>query len=314
MKAAQINTTGGVDVIELTDIEMPAPSEGQVLVEVYASSINPIETKIREGQYPIEHLPITLGGDVAGAVARLGAGVEMLAVGDKVFGQATVLGGGSGAYAEFAAAPASQLAKMPAGTTFAEAASLPLVGVSALQALTVHIGLTQGQNLFIHGGAGGIGSMAIQIAKHLGAYVAVTATGDGVDFVKGLGADEVVDYKTQDFQEVLSGYDAVFDTVGGDDFLKTLHVLKQGGIGVSMAGQVDEATAQNLGVTAVSQYTQVTTDMLTQLAQLVEVGIVTPQIDTVFPLADVQKAFEARESGRIKGKVVLAIKAIDKIQ
>lgn len=314
MKAARITTTGGADVIELTDIEVPTPEENQVLVEVYASSINPIETKIREGDYPVERLPITLGGDVAGVVTAVGTGADMVAVGDKVFGQATVLGGGSGAYAEFAAAPVGQLAKMPEGASFAEAASLPLVGVSALQALTVHIGLAAGQKLFIHGGAGGIGSMAIQIAKHLGAYVAVTATGDGIDFVKGLGADEVIDYKTDDFQEVLSNYDAVFDTVGGDDFLKTLHVLKKGGIGVSMAGQVDEATAQTLGVKAISQYTQVTTDMLVELARLVEEGIVTPQIDTVFSMDDIQKAFEARESGRIKGKVVLAIKAIDKIQ
>ena len=311
MKAARISETGGTDVIEIADIETPVASDGRVLVEVYASSINPIEVKIREGQYPVEHLPITLGGDIAGIVVVVGPGVEAVAVGDKVFGQASVLNGGSGAYAEFATAPVGHIAPMPADASFIEAASLPLVGVSALQALTVHIGVTAGQRLFIHGGAGGIGSMAIQIAKYLGAYVAVTATGDGVDFVKGLGADEVIDYKTQDFQALLNDYDAVFDTVGGDDFFKALHVLKRGGIGVSMAGHVDEMTMQNLGVTAISQFTQVTTEMLTQLARLVEEGVVTPQVDTVFPLADVQEAFDSRESGQAKGKVVLAVKPID---
>lgn len=308
MKAARINTTGGTDVIELVDIEKPIASEGQVLIEVHASSINPIETKIREGQYPVEHLPITLGGDVAGVVVAVGLGVSTLVGGDKVYGQATVLNGGSGAYAEFASASIGTIAKMPGNASFTEAAALPLVGVSALQALTQHIGLQQGQKIFIHGGAGGIGSIAIQIARHLGAYIATTATGDGIEFVRGLGADEVIDYKTQNFQEILHNYDAVFDLVGGDDFFNALHVLKRGGIGVSMAGHVDETTMQSLGVTAISQFTQVTTEMLTQLARLVEEGVVTPQVDTVYPFEQIQEAFAARESGRVKGKVVLAVK------
>jgi alcohol dehydrogenase len=308
MKAARISATGGTDAIEIVNIDTPVTGEGQVLVEVYASSINPIETKIREGQYPVEHLPITLGGDVAGVVSAVGPGVSTLEVGDKVFGQATVLNGGSGAYAELASAPVRTVAKMPGNASFIEAASLPLVGASALQALTQHIGLQQGQKIFIHGGAGGIGSIAIQVARHLGAYVATTATGDGIEFVRGLGADEVINYKTQDFQELLHNYDAVFDLVGGDDFLKALHVLKRGGVGVSMAGHVDDATMQDLGVTAISQFTQVTTEMLTQLARLVEEGVVTPQVDTVYPFEKIQEAFAARESGQVKGKVVLVVK------
>ncbi|MDX2776069.1 NADP-dependent oxidoreductase [Streptomyces caniscabiei] len=311
MKAAQIKATGGIDVIQLVDTETPQPDAGHVLVEVYASSINPIETKVREGVFPVDHLPITLGGDVAGIVAAVGPGVSTLAVGDKVYGQASVLNGGSGAYAEFASASVNAVAKMPGNTPFTEAAALPLVGVSALQALITHINLQEGQKLFIHGGAGGIGSIAIQVARHMGAYVATTATGDGIDFVQGLGADEVIDYKTQDFQEILHDFDAVFDLVGGDDFFKALHVLRRGGIGVSMAGHVDDATMQNLGVTAISQFTQVTTEMLTQLARLVEEGVVTPQVDTVYPFAQIQEAFAARESGHVKGKVVLVVKAAD---
>jgi len=244
-------------------------------------------------------------------VAAVGLNVTTVAVGDEVFGQAGILNGGSGAFAEFAATPVGTIAKMPSNATFTEAAALPLVGVSALQALTQHIGLQQGQKIFIHGGAGGIGSIAIQVSRHLGAYVATTATGEGIEFVQGLGADEVIDYKTQDFQEILHDFDAVFDLVGGDDFFKALHVLKRGGIGVSMAGHVDDATAQNLGVTAISQLTQVTTEMLTQLARLVEEGVVTPQVDTVYPFAQVKEAFAARESGQVKGKVVLAVKATD---
>jgi alcohol dehydrogenase len=311
MKAAQISQYGHADAIQIVDAEQPTPAAGQVLVEVYAASINPFDTSVREGNMqqmiPLQ-LPVTLGGDIAGRVVELGEGVDALAVGDTVYGQANVVAGSSGAFAEYAATAAGQIAKAPANVNCNEAAALPLVGVSALQALTEHIGLQSGQKIFIHGGAGGIGTVAIQIAKHLGAYVATTATGEGVAYVQSLGADQVIDYKSQDFADTLSDFDAVFDTVGGDDFAKSLAVLKQGGVAVSMIAPADESAAAERGVKAMTQMTRVTTDRLNALRELVEAGVVTPHVDKVFPLHDVQAAFQARESGAIKGKVVLEIK------
>jgi NADPH:quinone reductase-like Zn-dependent oxidoreductase len=308
MRAAQINEYGGIDVISITEVNMPDIQDNQVLVQVHASSINPVETLVHEGHIQTT-LPATLGGDFAGVVTAKGADVDGFDIGDKVYGQASVLAGNSGAFAEFAATAAGQIARMPETVSFAEAASLPLVGVSALQALTQHITLQAGQKLFVHGGAGGIGSIAIQIAKNIGAYVATTATGDGIAFVQALGVDKVVDYKKQDFADDLSGYDAVFDLVGGDDYIKALGVLRAGGIGVSMTAHPDEAQVAAMGITSVSQLTHVTSEMLRKLAGLVDAKVVTAQIDTAFPLADIKKAFAARESGHAKGKVVVLIKA-----
>ncbi|MDQ3123710.1 MAG: NADP-dependent oxidoreductase [bacterium] len=311
MKAAQISEYGDASVIKINKVDKPSPKSGQVLVEVHASSLNPFDTVIRAG-YMKEMIPLTfpatLGGDIAGIVAELGEEVDSIAVGDKVYGQANVVAGNSGAFAEFAATAAGQIAKVPEGLDFKQAASLPLVGVSALQALTEHINLKPGQKIFIHGGAGGIGTIAIQIAKNIGAYIATTASGEHIDIVKNLGADEVIDYKVQNFAEVLKDYDAVFDTVGGDDFNKSFSVLKQGGIAVSMIAPADEAIAQELGVTGITQATKVTTERLKELSKLVELKKVTPQVDKIFTLAQIQEAFTARESGTTKGKIVIEIK------
>lgn len=308
MKAAQIHEYGDASVVQVNDIDKPAVGEGQVLVEVHASSLNPFDTMVRLGYVKdaIKQLPVTLGGDIAGTVSQVGSGVEAFAVGDKIYGQANAVAGNSGAFAEFAATAAGQIAKAPQSLDFAQAASLPLVGISALQALTEHLDLQSDQKIFING-AGGIGLVAIQIAKNIGAYVAVTATGEAAQTAQQLGADEVIDYKSQDYAEVLSGYDAVFDTVG-DDFNKTLAVLKENGKAVSMIAEADEARTTELKVTALTQSTKVTTDKLDQLTQLVESGAVKPQIDKVFPLDQIREAFEARESGQIHGKAVISIK------
>jgi NADPH:quinone reductase-like Zn-dependent oxidoreductase len=175
-----------------------------------------------------------------------------------------------------------------------------------LQALKQHINLQSGQKIFIYGGAGGIGSVAIQVAKHMGAYVATTATGNNIEYVKSLGADEVVDYKAQDYAEVLHDFDAAYDLVG-NDFNKVLAILKRGGVAVSMVAEADEAIAKNLGVVAIHQGTKVATAVLDDLCQLVESGVVTPQIDQVFPLEQVEQAFITRERGGGRGKIVLRI-------
>jgi NADPH:quinone reductase-like Zn-dependent oxidoreductase len=311
MKAAQINTYGSPSVIEINEIDKPALKEGQVLVEVYAASLNPFDSKLREG-YMKEHIPLhfpfTLGGDIAGVITELDDNAGDFAIGDKVYGQAAGVGGNSGALAEFAAVFTKSIAKSPNGLDFNETASLPLVGASAIQALNQHIGLQPGQKIFIHGGAGGIGTIAIQLAKHIGAYVATTATGDAIETVKQLGADEVIDYKTTEFTEMLSGYDAVFDTVGGDDFTKSLAILKKGGIAVSMAGQADEVKAKKLEVSAVHQATKVTNAVLDTLRELVESNVVKPMVGHVFPLDNIQEAFTARETGTTSGKVVVTMK------
>lgn len=310
MKAAQISEYGGPSVLQINEIDTPAASEGQVLVEVHAASLNPFDSTVRNGyvKQMIKNLPATLGGDIAGVITELGEGVEGFAVGDKVYGQAAVVAGNSGAFAEFAATKASQIAKMPENMDFNEAASLPLVGTSALQALTEHINLQAGQKIFIHGGAGGIGTIAIQVAKDIGAHITTTATADGIELVKNLGADEVIDYKSQDFSEILKDYDAVFDTVGGDDFNKTFGILKKGGIAVSMIAQPDEAKASELGITAMMQGTKVNTAVLDKLRGLVESGKVLPQVGKVFKFEQITQAFTERENGSISGKVVIEIK------
>lgn len=310
MKAAQISEYGDASVVKINEVDKPEAGEGKVLVEVKASSLNPFDSKLREGymkdSIPLK-FPATLGGDIAGVVAEVGEGVTGFAAGDKVYGQAAVVAGNSGAFAEYAVTKASQIAKSPTNLDFEEAASLPLVGVSALQALTEHINLQSGQKILIHGGSGGIGSVATQIAKHLGAYVATTAPAEAADFVKNLGADEVIDYKAQDFITLVRDYDAVFDTVGGEVFEKSLDVLKQGGVAVSMIASADEAAAKQRGVTAMTQGTKVTAERLEKLAKLVEDGVVTPQVSKVFPLDQIKEAFEFREGQSFTGKVVIKI-------
>lgn len=308
MKAAQIKEYGHAEAINVVEVEIPLINNEQVLVEVQAASLNPFDTMVREGylkeMIPL-NLPITLGGDIAGVVKEVGADVKDFAEGDIVYGQANVVAGNSGALAEYAATKAEQVAKAPTNLDITEAASLPLVGVSALQALNDHIKLAADQKIFIHGGAGAIGSIAIQVAKNIGAHVATTATSEGIELVKELGTDEVIDYKSENFAEKLTDYDAVFDTVGGEDFTKSLAILKSGGVAVSMAADADEAKANELGVTTVHQMTKVDTEKLQQLTTLVENGVVTPRVGKVFGLSDIQAAFEARESGATQGKIVI---------
>ncbi|HEX7042656.1 MAG TPA: NADP-dependent oxidoreductase [Patescibacteria group bacterium] len=311
MRAAQINSYGDSSVIQINEISNPSVENGKVIIEVYASSINPIDWKLREGylkDYVPLNFPVTLGGDFSGVVKEVGESVENFKVGDKVFGQAGVLNGGSGAMAEFALATSSKVISMPSNLDFPESASLPLVGVSAIQAIEEEINIQKDQKILIHGGAGGIGSIAIQIAKARGAYVATTVGTKDIDFVKSLGADEVIDFKVQKFEDILSGYDGVFDTVGGETTTNSFKVLKSGGILVSMAGQPDEDLAQKHNVKAIGQKSDATPDRLSRLKELIESGKVKPIIDKVFPFTEVKEAFVYQEKSHPRGKVVLQIK------
>lgn len=311
MKAAQIKDYGHADTVELVEIETPQIGEGLVLVEVHAASLNPFDTTVREGLVKdmIHSLPVTLGGDIAGTVAEIGAGVDNVAVGDAVFGTAAAVAGNSGALAELAATKAGQLSCKPSNVDFAHAAALPLVGVSALQALDEHIGLQSGQKVFIHGGSGGIGSVAVQLAKHRGAHVTASVRGsEAAEYVRGLGADEVIDTETAAIGSLPHDFDAVFETAGGADFDTTLELLKRGGVAVSMLAQADADKTQALGITATTQSTQVTAERLAKLCELVENGAIVPQIGKAFPLDQIQAAFEAREGSKVFGKVVVEVK------
>ena len=312
MKALQIRQYGGKDVLELNqNVAKPVAGEGQVLVEVHAASINPVDWKIRAGYLqkmaPLT-MPATLGGDVSGIVAAVGASVSNLKVGDRVYGYASRLSGGSGSFAEFVAAKPTTLALAPRNAGFVEAAALPLVGASALQAIEQHIKLQRGQKILIHGGAGGIGSVAIRLAKSIGAYVATTAKADDRAYVQELGADEVIDYKKEAFEAKLTNFDAVFDTIGGDTMEKSFKVLRKGGTLVSMLGQASSELAQKTGVTAIGQLTHITTEALKRLAQLVDGGTIKVRVGKVFPLDKAKEAFELIEEGHARGKVVLEIK------
>jgi NADPH:quinone reductase-like Zn-dependent oxidoreductase len=292
-------------------VAKPVAGEGQALVEVHAASINPVDWKIRAGYLqkmaPLT-MPATLGGDVSGIVAAVGASVSNLKVGDRVYGYASRLSGGSGSFAEFVAAKPTTLALAPRNAGFVEAAALPLVGASALQAIEQHIKLQRGQKILIHGGAGGIGSVAIRLAKSIGAYVATTAKADDRAYVQELGADEVIDYKKEAFEAKLKNFDAVFDTIGGDTMEKSFKVLRKGGTLVSMLGQASSELAQKTGVTAIGQLTHITTEALKRLAQLVDGGTIKVRVGKVFPLDKAKEAFELIEEGHARGKVVLEIK------
>ena len=312
MKAAQINKYGSVEVIEINEYA-PDPSlkPDQILAEVYAASLNPFDSFIRGGylkeKVPLE-LPVTLGGDFAGIVTKVGQDVANFKVGDEVYGAALVVAGGSGSLAEFVAGNTANLAQKPKNIDFVEAASLPLVGASAIQALEEHINLKQGQKILIHGGSGGIGSIAIQLAKAIGAYVAATVSTKDVGFAKSLGADEVIDFKVEDFEKIVKNFDAVFVTGGADVADKSFKVLKKGGTIVSMIGAPSADLAEKYGINAIGQATDTSSERLGTLAKYVEEGKMKPQIDKVFPLEEAKEAFRYLEEGHPRGKVVLKIK------
>jgi 2-desacetyl-2-hydroxyethyl bacteriochlorophyllide A dehydrogenase len=312
MKASQINEYGGADKLEINPNAIkPIVGPKQILVQVHASSINPIDLAIRNGylkdMLPLE-FPITLGGDFAGVVSEVGEGVENFKVGDQVYGNASHFKGGTGSWAEYVVANATNAGIKPFSLDYNQAAALPLVGSSAIQALEEHLKLTKDQRILIHGGAGGIGSLAVQLAKHLGAYVVATASTDQVDFVKSLGADQVIDFKTQDFEDLIKDFDAVFDTAGGEVTNKSLNVLRKGGTLVTMSGKPNQEIAKVKEVTALNQMTKISTAQLKRLAELIQTGQLKTQIDKIYPLEQIKEANKYQEQNHPKGKVVINIK------
>lgn len=316
MKAAQLISYG---TVEIKNIPEPVIELEKVLVEVHAAGVNPFDWKIRSGAFakmiPLT-LPVTMGGDFSGTVKD--PGTSGLKKGDEVYGQGHILAGNSGSFAATLLVNIKNIARKPSKLSYEEAGALPLVGASAVQALIDTMHLARGMRILVHGGAGGIGSIAIQIAKHLGATVATTvATGD-VSFVQGLGADLAIDYTADKFEEVLSGkagsgsagedYDAVFDTVGGDVYRQSFKVLSKGGVIVSMLEQPNKELMDEYDVKAISQSTEVTTERLAKLAAFADEGVISVRVDKTFSLDEVGPALNYLESGHPKGKVVIKIK------
>jgi alcohol dehydrogenase len=310
MKAVQLPTYGDSSVLQVADVSDPVVKPGQILVKNHAASVNPFDIKIASGMYkdniPLE-LPVIPGGDYAGVVTQVGEGVTDFAVGDEVYGSANILSGGSGAFAETVATQVKNSAKKPKKASFEEAAALVLTGVSAIQALEEHMKLQSGQKILIHGGAGGIGTAAIQVAKAIGAHVATTVSTDDMDFVKQVGADEVIDYKSEKFEDKLSDFDAVYVTVPGDTADRSFQVLKQNGVMVSMVGQPNEELAKQKNITAIGQSTHVRTENLNRLSELIDTGKLKAQIDKSLPLDQIKEAYDIVANIHPRGKVVLKI-------
>jgi alcohol dehydrogenase len=312
MKSAQITRYGNTsEVIEIRQTSTPNLSSGKVLVEVKAAGLNPIDWKIREGymQQMINlQFPSTLGLDFSGVIKQLGKDVSSdFSQGDEVYGQAGVPSGGSGAFSEMALASATSIAHKPKTQGHIEAAALPLVGVSAWQALVEFMGISNGQKILIHGGAGGIGSIAIQLAKNLGAHVATTVSTNDKQFVEELGADQIIDYKTQTFEDIVHDYDAVFDTIGGNTYKRSFRVLRKGGIIVSMLEQQNSELMERFGVKAISQFTQVNRERLSKLAEWVDQNKLKVNVEKTYSLDEAGKALNHLRDIHPRGKIVLII-------
>ena len=303
MKAIIINEYGDNQVVQLVDAARPEPRAGELLVKVHAAGVNPLDWKIRDGagQRMGMSLPICLGGEIAGTVEQLGEGAGDLKVGDAVFGIIR-----AGGFADYAIARAGEMALMPAGLDFIEAAAVPLGALTAWQALFGLAGLQPGQRLFITNGSGGVGSLAVQIAKSIGAHVTAMASSANQAYVRGLGADELVSHDLELFENTVRGMDVVFDTVGGDIFQRAFATLKKGGFMVTaVAFPQDEARQHGVGVARV--LCQPDAAQLASIRTLVEAGGLKAKVGAVLPLADIRQALALVQAGRTRGKVVLQI-------
>jgi 2-desacetyl-2-hydroxyethyl bacteriochlorophyllide A dehydrogenase len=295
--------------IEIIEVEKPKLQDKSVLVEVHAAGINPIDNILHAGylQQMLElSFPHIMGYDVSGIVVEVGKDVRSVKVGDEVFARPNQEDAGS--IAEFARIHENELAIKPKNMSHIDAASVPLAGLTAWQALVTKGNINRGDKVLIHAGSGGVGTLAIQIAKYFGAEVTTTTSSKNKDLVKSLGADLVIDYTTQSFENELSNYDLVIDAIGGDTLTKSFKVLKKGGRLVSIKGQDTENLAKEYGVNFEWFFMSPDGDMLTELATLISQGIVKTVIDSTYPMKQAPKAFEVLAKGRAKGKIVITIK------
>lgn len=332
MKAFVIDSYQSKQGVRLAEVPEPDVAAGEVLVRIQAAGVNPLDAQIAEGRYKLflpYRMPLILGNDLAGTVVRVGAGVTAFQPGDEVYARPDKAR--IGTFAELFTLAQGDLALKPTNISMEEAASLPLVSLTAWQALVVRMKVQPGQKVLIHAGSGGVGTMAIQLAKHLGATVATTASAANADFLKELGADIVIDYRTEDFEEALSGFDAVLDSQGVTSVQKSLRILKPGGMVVSIAGPPDPAFAEEIGGTLVlkvaarllsRQTRRAATRLgvhysfmfmhadgaqLSQITALVEAGVLRPVVERVYPFADTPEALAHLAKGRTRGKIVISM-------
>ena len=303
MKTIAIEEFGSADNLKLVTLDKPTIKDDQVLIETYAFSINPVEWKRREGHMGGK-FPMVLGGDVAGVIVEVGADVTDLKVGDRVFANATRT------YAEYVRARAEVTSIIPDTISFEEAASIPLAGQTAWEALVDKGQIKEGDDVLIHAGAGGVGSLAIQIAKHFGAYVSTTASKDNEEFVTSLGADHFIDYKNEAFEEKVKNYDIVLDTIGGETHEKSYSVLKKGGRLVSLVQEPDEEKLKELEIEGVLFSMQPTGDRLKELTKLLAENKLVPVVTKEYPFTDdgVKEAHIQSQSGHTRGKLVVKVK------
>ncbi|MGT2471550.1 NADP-dependent oxidoreductase [Paraburkholderia terrae] len=333
MKAFVVDRYGRKNDVRAGDMPVPELREDDVLVQIHAAGVNPLDSKIRDGEFKLilpYRLPLILGNDLAGVVVRVGSRVRRFRPGDEVYARPPK--DRIGTFAEFIATREEAVALKPKTLSMEEAASIPLVALTAWQALVEKGQLKKGQKVLIHAGSGGVGTFAIQLAKHLGATVATTASAANTGLMKQLGADIVIDYKKDDFTAVLKDFDVVLDTQGGNTLERSLRVLKTGGKLVGIAGPPDPDFAKQLGaslfldtvmrflsyrirraakrrgVTYSFLFMRADGDQLGQIATLIDAGMIRPVIDRVFPFESAQEALAYVETGRAKGKVVIKIR------
>ena len=332
MKAMIIDKYGKVPM-RMAEVPTPEINEYEVLAEIYAASINPIDFKIRDGKVKMllkYEMPLILGNDFSGVITKVGSKVSRFKVGDEIYARPRK--NKIGTFAEYIAIHEDDIALKPKNLSFEEAASIPLVGLTSYQALHDIMQLQKGQKILIHAGSGGVGTFAIQLAKIMGATVTTTASEAGANLVKSLGADEIINYKTEKFEDILKDYDAVFDTIGGTTLEKSFNIIKSGGNIVSVSGMPNARFGKEFGsgffktllfslaskkLTALEKkhnarysflFMKPSGDQLRTIANYIEAGKIKPVIDRVFPFEDAQKAMEYSEAGRAKGKIIVKIK------
>jgi NADPH:quinone reductase-like Zn-dependent oxidoreductase len=333
MKAFIVDRYGSNDGVRFGEMPDPELRENDVLVQIHAASVNPLDLKIRDGKLKLilpYRLPLILGNDLAGVVVRVGSQVRRFKPGDEVYARPDQ--DRIGAFAEFISMNEDAVANKPKELTMEEAASIPLVGLTAWQALIEKANLKKGQKVLIHAGSGGVGTFAIQLAKHVGAIVATTTSTANLDWVKRLGADIVIDYRKDDFETILRDYDVVLDTLGGETLKKSLRVLKPGGKLISLSGPPDPDFAKDIGSTWTLRlvmrllsyrirkkakrhhvsysflFMRASGDQLREIGSLIDSGIIRPVVDRVFPFASTKEALVYVEKGRAKGKVIVKVR------
>jgi NADPH:quinone reductase-like Zn-dependent oxidoreductase len=308
MKAIRVHTYGGPDVLKYEEAPRPKPGPGEVLVRIRAAGVNPMDWKAREGRFRealAYRMPFVPGWDVSGVVEAVGPNVARLSVGDEVYGYPSVVR--NGAYAEYAVVPEAELALKPRSLDNVEAASVPVAALTAWQGLFDVADLRTDQRVLIHGGAGGIGTFAIQLARWKGAFIVATASGRNQEFLRNLGADLTIDYEKTRFDRLVCDADVVFDTIGGETLKRSWKVLRQGGILVSTVERPSGDDAAAHGARGAYVETRANPEQLAEIARLVDSGMVRPIVEAVFPLIEARHAQELSQSGHARGKIVLRV-------